>query len=160
LIIKPAGQADVKSVDVPVQLMDVTATLMHLMAGKQQERMGSHPLHGQSLLPLLSGNAVWPRKVHYAEYHGDWYGHYSSRMVSDGRWKLVWNLSDYGELYDLAGDPYELRNLFYDPAHAGIKTSCFALLRQEAQRWEDAQLALLQPELEDALPFTLDGAIS
>ena len=46
--------------------------------------------------------------MHYAEYHGDWYGHYSARMVTDGRWKLVWNLTDLCELYDLENDPHEL----------------------------------------------------
>ena len=86
--------------------------------------------------------------MHYAEYHGDWYGHYSARMVTDGRWKLVWNLTDLCELYDLDNDPHELRNCFYDPDYEDVRASCFDYLMAEAQRTDDAQLRLLMPQVE------------
>ena len=69
-------------------------------------------LHGESLLPLIQGNGEWDRAMHYAEYHGDWYGHYSARMVTDGRWKLVWNLTDLCELYDLEKRSSRVTQLF------------------------------------------------
>lgn len=78
----------------PVHLMDVTATVLHLASGQEQTGMGAEPLQGRSLLPLVHRTATWDRPVHYAEYHGDWFGHYSARMVTDGRWKLVLNFSD------------------------------------------------------------------
>ncbi len=132
----------------PVHLMDITATLMHLMCGDPVDRMATHSLHGRSLLPLMSGEVASLRDVHYAEYSGDWYGHYSSRMVTDGKWKLVWNLSDLCELYNLEVDPYELTNLFYDPAHVLMRDGYFRMLKDEASRTEDRQLAMLDPSIE------------
>jgi arylsulfatase A-like enzyme len=128
LLFKPAWPSSARPARVaePVHLMDVAATALHLMAGEEQRRMGEPALHGASLQPFAEGTARWEREVHYAEYHGDWYGHQSLRMVTDGRWKLVWSLSDLGELYDLEAAPHELRNRYYDPACAGgIWTRCW-----------------------------------
>ena len=133
-----------------VHLMDVTATCLHLMAGDRRESMMGQSLHGESLLPLVQGDDDWGRAMHYAEYHGDWYGHYSVRMVTDGRWKLVWNLTDMCELYDLGNDPHELTNCFYDPEYEDVRASCFDYLMAEAQRTDDAQLRLLLPQVEIA----------
>ena len=101
--------------------------------------------------PGVEGNPNWPRSVHFGEYHGDWYGHYSSRMVTDGRWKLVWNLTDLGELYDLEKDPHELRNRFYDPDCRSTRAHYFQVLREEAQRLDDAHPRLYQVEAEDPI---------
>ena len=151
LLVKTAGKPRHSRLSAPVHLMDVTATCLHLMAGEAQESMLGQNLHGQSLLPLIEGSAEWSRAMHYAEYHGDWYGHYSARMVTDGRWKLVWNLTDLCELYDLENDPHELRNLFYDSDYEEARAACFDYLVAEAQRTEDAQLRLLLPEVESAV---------
>jgi hypothetical protein len=37
--------------------------------------------------------------------------------------------SGAGELYDLGNDPHEIRNLFDDPAHAGLRRDMQELLR-------------------------------
>jgi arylsulfatase A-like enzyme len=134
----------------PVNLTDVTATAAHLVAGRPVATFGSGPLHGQSMVDFACGRAPWPRPVHFAQYHGDWYGHYSSRMVTDGDWKLVWNLTDRCELYDLRADPDELRNRFYapDPGCDRARRHYFELLTAEAGRYGDAQLDLLVPDLE------------
>jgi arylsulfatase A-like enzyme len=149
LLLKPAAgppgepaAPPVERVTAPVHLMDVTATLVHLMAGSEQTAMGQQPLHGRSLLPLAAGaasGASWDRALHYAEYHGDWFGHYSARMVTDGRWKLVWNFSDLCELYDLEADPHELRNRFYDSACRDVRDRYAAALLAEARRLGDGQ---------------------
>ncbi len=140
LIFKPAaGSAPHKRVNEPVHLMDVTATCMDVMAGGEQVDMIGQPLQGRSLRAFEADKPHWERKVHYAQYHGDWYGHYSVRMVTDGRWKLVWNFSDLCELYDLENDPNELRNLFYDPAYRETRDHYFSLLAGEAERNEDGQ---------------------
>ncbi|MGH2369042.1 MAG: sulfatase/phosphatase domain-containing protein, partial [Chloroflexota bacterium] len=147
LLYKPAWPSPAKPARVaePVHLMDVTATALHLMAGEEQRRMGEQELHGASLQPFAKGTARWERQVHYAEYHGDWYGHHSSRMVTDGRWKLVWNLSDLGELYDLDADPHELHNRYYDPSCADVRRRYLGTLLAEAERLGDRQLAHYAP---------------
>jgi len=159
LLLKPVGGPMPKRVQAPVHLMDVTATCLHVMSGQEQETMGTHALHGQSLLPLIDGTAKWPRQVHYAEYHGDWYGHYSARMVTDGRWKLVWNLSDLCELYDLENDPAELDNRFYDPSYRDVRDRYFAIMVEEAKRLGDGQLNLLSPDVEEKLAQVLSGSV-
>jgi len=151
LLLKTAEKFKPKRIQAPVHLMDLTATFMNMMSGKEQHTMGTHTLHGQSLLPLISEKIEWPRKVHFAEYHGDWYGHYSSRMVTDGQWKLVWNFSDLCEFYDLANDPGELTNLFYDSHYRDIRNQYFSILVNEARRLEDGQTYMQIPEVEDQM---------
>ena len=151
LLVKAPGTPQSKRSAAFVHLMDVTATCLHLMAGDNQESVMGQGLHGESLLPLIQGNTEWDRAMHYAECHGDWYGHYSSRMVTDGRWKLVWNLTDLCELYDLENDPHELDNRFYDPGLEAVRVTYFEYLTAEAQRTGDAQLRLLKPEVEFAM---------
>ena len=54
-------------------------------------------------------------------------------LLRDGDWKYVRNRHDIDELYDLATDPRELRNLATVPAHAGrvgaLRRRIAALLR-------------------------------
>jgi arylsulfatase A-like enzyme len=129
----------------PVHLMDVTATALHLMSGDPRQRMREQSLHGASLQPFADGTARWERNVHYAEYHGDWYGHHSLRMVTDGRWKLVWSLSDLCELYDLDADPLEMTNRYYDPSYSEVRRRYMDTLLAEADRLGDNQLASYAP---------------
>ncbi|MDE0141532.1 MAG: sulfatase-like hydrolase/transferase [Caldilineaceae bacterium] len=154
LLVKSPGPPQPSRSDAFVHLMDITATSLHLMTGERQESMMGQSLHGESLLPLVQGDDEWGRAIHYAEYHGDWYGHYSARMVTDGRWKLVWNLTDLCELYDLENDPYELQNRFYDPGLESVRAAYFEHLTEEAKRTDDAQLRLLLPQVELAAQGT------
>jgi arylsulfatase A-like enzyme len=66
---------------------------------------------GQSLLSLMAGAPENGREDIFAMYHGNQFGLYSQRMVRDRRWKYVWNATAEDELYDLAADPGEVRNL-------------------------------------------------
>ena len=151
MLLKRPGAREATRSSAFVHLMDVTATCLHLMAGTEQDSLSGRSLHGQTLLPLAEGEEAWPRSMHYAQYHGDPWGHYSSRMVTDGRWKLVWNLTDLCELYDLENDPHELHNRFYDPDLDEVRTACFDYLVAEARRTGDAQVFLLKPEHEMAI---------
>jgi len=138
LVIKPTGEARGQRISALVNLTDVTATIMHLATGAEPADMDGQDLHGRSLLPLIDGGE-WPRQVHYGEYHGDWYGHTSIRMVTDGEWKLVWNMCDLGELYDLEKDPDEMENRFSDPNLRTVRERYWGLLLQEAERLNDGQ---------------------
>lgn len=163
MLLKPAAglqsAARISRSTVPVTLMDVTATLVHLMSKSPEAVMGAQALHGRSLLPPVFGDR-WERTVHYAEYHGDWYGHYSSRMVTDGRWKLAWNFSDLCELYDLEADPYELRNLFYEPAHREVRDEYAATLMAEAHRLGDGQTLMQNISVEDRFGAVVTGPLA
>lgn len=146
-----------RRVDAPVNLIDLTATLMHAMSGREWTAMvpesdwprnDSLALQGQSLLPLMRGEAAWARPVHYAEYHGDWYGHYTSRMVCDKQYKVVWNAPDLCELYDRANDPHELHNRFYDPEMAAVRDHYLDLLVADAKLLNDGQALIANGDAE------------
>ena len=89
----------------------------------------SPPFDGRSILPLLDGTTpkVWPDSV-FAEFHGMQWGLYSQRMVRTRQHKLVWNLTDVSELYDMDADPYEQRNLYEDEALGDVRQEMFVKL--------------------------------
>lgn len=151
LIVRPPGGSRVHRAQQPVHLMDCTATIQHTLTGQPQETLGSQTVQGQSLLPLTAGSEKWDRQVNYAQYHGDWFGHYSSRMVTDGSWKLIWNLTDLCELYDLKNDPGELKNRFYDPDCRQVRDRLMDALLDEAERLGDGQMRLYTRRMEDAI---------
>ena len=102
--------------------IDLAPTLLEL-AGSEPER----PLHGRSLVPLLGGDepADWRTSI-LIEYYSDTV----FRRIVDMGYKAVrterYKLIDYlelegmDELYDLASDPYELRNVIADPEYATV----------------------------------------
>jgi len=89
---------------------------------------------GVSLLPVLAGEDDNGREDILAMYHGNQFGLYSERMVRDRRYKYVWNASAEDELYDLALDPGELRNLATEAPYAAE----LARLRQRLVAWMEA----------------------
>jgi arylsulfatase A-like enzyme len=99
---------------------------------------------GKSLLPVLDGEPG--RGDIFAQLAGNQYGSYSQRLVRDPRWKYVWNVSDTDELYDIAGDPGEIRNRIADPACAAE----LARLRGRLAAWMDEINDPLRPALPPA----------
>jgi arylsulfatase A-like enzyme len=95
-------------------LLDLPPTL-HELAGVPPD-----PLHaGRSLVPLLRGAepaTPWREEV-LATYNGQQFGLFTERAIRNRRWKYVWNATDVDELYDLAADPHELRNVIDQPEH-------------------------------------------
>ena len=57
--------------------------------------------------------------------------HSDARMIRTGRWKYVYYVGHKAELYDLAADPGETRNLAADPEHADT----IAKLKQTLLDW-------------------------
>jgi arylsulfatase A-like enzyme len=70
-----------------------------------------------------------------ATYHGAQFGLYCQRMIRTRELKLVWNLTDLHELYDLIEDPYELVNQYENPLYRDRRITLgkrlYDLLRQE-----------------------------
>ena len=81
-------------------------------------------VHGRSLVPLLEGEQPEWRDTFLVEYFSDTVFPRVSKMgyqaVRTDRWKYIHytDLTGMDELYDLAADPYEMKNLIRHPEAA------------------------------------------
>ena len=111
--------------DRPAELVDVMPTLLDVSGTEIPE-----------ILPGFSLLSDFARAGSFAEFHGRGYEEYQRApavMWRTADWKLILHLpgrlgealQQYdrlsGELYHLADDPYELRNLYPDPACAAVR---------------------------------------
>ena len=109
------SRALVELTDLPQTLLDAAGVAHH--GGMQ----------GRSLWPLLIGEADLHhhRDDLYCEYYNGMNPHRDPApfltMVATGRYKLVADHGHGGELYDLAEDPGEVRNLWGRPEHLALK---------------------------------------
>ena len=117
------GHIPAQSVDGLVELVDLAPTLLEAV--------------GLDIPPGMQGRSIWRalrmgqgvpgRDDVYCEYYNAMPWHTEPRtaqatMVRTDRHKLVVSHGDgSGELYDLASDPNETRNLWSDPASAPVK---------------------------------------
>ncbi len=60
------------------------------------------------------------------------------KMVRMGDWKLIYDMMGYGQLYNLATDPCELKNLFNDPAASAKQQELMAELLMWTIRSQDS----------------------
>ena len=101
----------------PVSHIDLVPTLLDYFG-----MAAPSILQGRSLLPQMRNPAHRTNDFVFMEFNRfeidhDGFGAFAPmRSVFDGRYKLVINLLDTDELYDLAADPRELQNRVYDPA--------------------------------------------
>jgi arylsulfatase A-like enzyme len=119
--------------DVPVASVDFYPTLLELAGGKPS---AGQTLDGTSLVPLLRGAKTLPRERlfwHFPCYVGR---ATPSSAVREGSWKLVEFFEDGGhvELYDLANDPSEGRDLSREMPErtAGLSETLHAWQRETA----------------------------
>lgn len=113
LIAAAPGLIAPQTVDEPVSLADLLPTVL--------DYAGLPPADcdGLSLRPLLEGGA-WSREAVCAEFMEEPHA-VRYRCAVTKRWKLtVYDGEAFGELYDLAADPEEECNLFFDPAYASV----------------------------------------
>jgi tetratricopeptide (TPR) repeat protein len=105
-----------EKIDAPVSLIDVLPTLLGLL------HVTAPPgVEGRDLGPLLRGEEVpWKRTSGYAEslYAELHHGCAPLRALREGKWKLVRGKVD--ELYDLAADPGEDRDLANTEVQASV----------------------------------------
>lgn len=79
-----------------------------------------------SLVPILRGEGG-PARDFVAGYFRD-----SQRMIRTGRWKLIrYPGTAREQLFDMRGDPEEIRDLAPDPGHGGN----IAMLRGDLRAW-------------------------
>lgn len=62
---------------------------------------------------------------------------FEQRMWRRDDYKLIFNATDVGELYDLKNDPQELHNLFYDEKYSKIKREMLEELHAEMVKIKD-----------------------
>lgn len=114
----PAGRVyphTVSHIDLPATVMDY----MGLPIPKVFE--------GESLLPQVTGDddaTGRPAFVEFGRYeidHDGFGGFQPMRAVIDDAYKLALHLLDMDELYDIAKDPYELRNVIAEEAYAPVR---------------------------------------
>ncbi|MGP1394183.1 MAG: sulfatase-like hydrolase/transferase [Inquilinaceae bacterium] len=143
----PGSAGGGRRLDAPVSQIDIAPTLASLCD------LPRHPdWTGLDLAPLLRGEGTVPADRPLFSLHrplGDWMGTVPWRMVERDRLKYVWHRGDRDELFDLASDPFELRNLI------GLteRTRDLARLRSDLVRFmietEDPLLADLRSDLEE-----------
>jgi len=129
-----------------VSILDVGETLFDLIGSGDSD---TRPRSGRSLLPLIGGSdspGQWPNVAYgvYDLYNGI---NFAVRAIRDERWKYVWNPQETDELYDLATDPYEMKNLAGDPVGAEAESR----LREQLFSWLD-DIGDDLPSRADALP--------
>ena len=135
LLVNYPGRARPAKYTELVETVDLTPTLLDFagiaIPGNCQ---------GRSLGPLVGGGAYTAREAVFSEnvipevitggnvdmayVPGKGVAgirHPDAKMARTGRWKLNYYPGNGGELYDLANDPGESRNLYADPAHAAVR---------------------------------------
>ena len=115
LIISIPGVQTKGEVSELVSLVDLLPTFVDL-AGDGKATSQDSLLDGNSLLPIMSGQADWDNKV-VSEYTGEGVNA-PCRMVRRDDLKLIYTHGHPSMLFDLAQDPHELENLIDHPDYA------------------------------------------
>lgn len=134
LIIKVPGVAP-RTVDSVVQLIDVAPTVAELIGAPRPASWV-----GRSLVPALAGDALAERPAYGELLPAPSWKHDAKALVSgDGRWKLFYRISDGRyELYDLAADPDERKDLW---GKAGEAATAGKQLQEQMLEWIEVGLA-------------------
>lgn len=114
LIRMPGGKPGVEVAEV-VSNLDTFATALGLAGVPEAEGVKQR---GVDFSPLLRGGSIAPREALFGQYDLHNTGLAYMRMVRTAKWKLVRHHFAGGmdELYDLAADPGEEKNVFNAPA--------------------------------------------
>lgn len=120
LIFNAPGRFAPRRIASPVSLVDLLPTLTDLASATPPAWVD--PVDGRSLVPVLAGAPLASEGNVICEYT-DMGVTAPSRMLRRGRFKYIHTHGHPAQLFDLATDPYELRNVADDPALAGVAAS-------------------------------------
>ncbi len=112
-----------------VYLFDLFPTICHLAGAPVPE-----VVEGKSLLPVIQGRQPNVRQWLLGAYRD------CQRMIRDDRWKLMaYNAGGVKntQLFDLANDPDELRNLADDPQYSAQRARLEKLLAEARKEMGD-----------------------
>jgi arylsulfatase A-like enzyme len=91
-----------------------------------------NPMDGSSLAPLWRGDRASLRDVIFLSYDN------TQRAVVEPQWKLIrYPRIDLTQLFDLADDPFEMRNLAEVPEYADRVDALMETLAREQERYGD-----------------------
>jgi arylsulfatase A-like enzyme len=104
-------------------------------------------LDGRSLAPVMRGEVESVRDSVFLAYRD------VQRAVRYGDWKLIrYPQVDVTQLFNLAEDPYETRDLSGEPGHADRVADMLARLKSQQEQWDDA----LPLVVDDPKPAAID----
>ena len=126
LVVSWPGRIRPARSDALVSLIDLLPTICDLTGVAAPDGVD-----GLSLRPVLEQRADNVREMVFGEYDGKQAWRVPIRMVRTARWKYVRYLNYGEELYDLAADPGELRNLAREPSGKSER----ARLARELDDW-------------------------
>lgn len=133
----PGGPSGLVSEEL-VSHVDILPTFLDYAGAEAPE-----VLNGTSLRGVFEDTDSTARDAALVNFHRfainhDSYGEfYPVRTAVDGRYKLILNLFETDELYDLAEDPYEVSNRIEDPDLAGEREYLHDWLLEEMDRIRD-----------------------
>ena len=139
LLLRAPGRLSPAVVDAPVRHIDLAPTLCELCDLPQPTQFV-----GRSLLPLIDGGAAAPRPT---LSHGNMWARPQTSWTSEG-WKLIVREGAAPQLFHVADDPRELRDL------AGAEPEQVARLAAELEAVEAGMRALRRGAAADLDPET------
>jgi arylsulfatase A-like enzyme len=119
-----------------VYLFDIFPTVADLVGADVPKT-----LEGRSLRPVIEGKSEGGRDTIFLAYRD------VQRAVRKGNWKLIrYPKVDVTQLFDLASDPDEMKNLSRDPAQASRVKEMMDLLKRQQEHYADrAPLTVASP---------------
>jgi choline-sulfatase len=118
LVIRWPGKIEPgRRVDTPVSLVDLYPTFLDIAGITLPEPLF---LHGNSILPLATGEGTFTGGDVFCEFEGEGWNH-PRAFVRRKRYKYVYNHTADERLYDLDADPHEMHDLSGDPAFADVR---------------------------------------
>ncbi|MCL2646977.1 MAG: sulfatase-like hydrolase/transferase [Phycisphaerales bacterium] len=141
LIVAGPGMAANTTTDALVGSHDLCPTLLEL-TGNQPFNIAD----SRSFAPLLKSPASQATNftTAYAEYHGSRIP-MLQRIAWQGNFKYILNGFDFDELYDLASDPFEMKNLIDQPEYQNIAQDLLTLIWQRARATGDLLIRAQYP---------------